>query len=102
MDLLDRALAARIDARRKADELKQAAAAEQKKAAEERARVQKVLDTFMSMRPHEVCRLSSYSDSTSGELLMQIHVSWLIDHWSEAGRYRFSSQIGLQETCHEM
>ena len=54
MDLLDRAMAARIQARRRADELERAAAAERKRAAEQQRRVQELLDTFEWMEPHEV------------------------------------------------
>lgn len=54
LDVLDQVMAARIAARRKADEVERAAAAERKKKAEEAARVQKILDDFELMTPRGV------------------------------------------------
>lgn len=54
LDVLDQVMAARIAARRKADEIERAAAAERKKKAEEAARVQKILDDFELMTPRGV------------------------------------------------
>jgi hypothetical protein len=58
MDLLDRAMAARIAARRSADELERAAAAERERAAEQQRRAQETLDEFEQMMPHEVSVLN--------------------------------------------
>lgn len=54
LDVLDQVMAARIAARRKADEIERAASAERKQKAEEAARVQKILDDFELMTPRGV------------------------------------------------
>ena len=87
MDLLDRAMAARIAARRRADELEKAAAAERKRVAEQQRRAQRILDSFEWMEAHEVSlqsrgvpRLSSFPEK---------------DPWGQWNGVRFRSSICL-------
>lgn len=54
MDLLDQVMAARIIARRKADELERAAQEAKKRAEEDKKRVEELLDRFSRMQSYEV------------------------------------------------
>ena len=58
MDLLDRAMAAHIVPRRRADELERAAAAERERTAEQQCRAQETLDEFEQTMHHEVIVLN--------------------------------------------
>jgi len=102
MDLLDCAMAARIAARRRADELERAAAAERERAAEQQRRAQETLDEFEQMAPHEVSVLNHMcAQRASLSSLINFTASGK-DPWGQSNGAKSRSSDRIQKAFHEM